>query len=83
MRIRILGAEETDLLKDFLYEAIFIPEGVKAPEKDIVEIEGDTLTITAELGVIMETLLNEGFPKEGIELALKLAEMNVGETYGA
>lgn len=52
-------------------------------EKDIVEIEGDTLTITAELGVIMETLLNEGFPKEGIELALKLAEMNVGETYGA
>lgn len=26
MRIRILGAEETDLLKDFLYEAIFIPE---------------------------------------------------------
>lgn len=52
-------------------------------EKDTVEIEGDTLTITAELGVIMETLLNEGFPKECIELALKLAEMNVGKTYGA
>jgi len=52
-------------------------------EKDIVEIEGDTLTITAELGVIMETLLNEGFPKEGLELALKLAEMNAGDVYGA
>lgn len=52
-------------------------------EKDVVEIVGDTLTITAELGVIMETLLNEGYPKEGLELAIKLAEMNAGESYGA
>ena len=29
MHIRELRADETDLLKDFLYEAIFIPEGVK------------------------------------------------------
>ena len=28
---------ETELLKDFLYEAIFIPEGVEPPAKDIVE----------------------------------------------
>ena len=28
---------ETGLLKDFLYEAIFIPEGVEPPERDIVE----------------------------------------------
>ena len=37
MRIRILGAEETDLLKDFLYEAIFIPEGVEPPDRSIIE----------------------------------------------
>ncbi len=35
--IRSLRKGESALLKDFLYEAIFIPEGVKAPEKDIVE----------------------------------------------
>ena len=35
--IRKLSAAETGLLKDFLYEAIFIPEGVEPPERDIVE----------------------------------------------
>ena len=35
--IRKLMAEESALLKDFLYEAIFIPEGVEAPPRDIVE----------------------------------------------
>lgn len=35
--IRGLKNNETDLLKDFLYEAIFIPEGVEPPAKDIVE----------------------------------------------
>ncbi len=35
--IRILQKEETPLLKDFLYEAIFLPEGVKPPDKSIVE----------------------------------------------
>lgn len=35
--IRKLHAEEKDLLKDFLYEAIFIPEGVEPPPRDIVE----------------------------------------------
>ena len=35
--IRKLQPEEVDLLKDFLYEAIFIPEGVSPPARDIVE----------------------------------------------
>ena len=35
--IRSLRKSETGLLKDFLYEAIFIPEGADPPEKDIVE----------------------------------------------
>ena len=33
MIIRNLKADETDILKNFLYEAIFIPDGVKAPDK--------------------------------------------------
>ena len=35
--IRKLCTEETAILKDFLYEAIFIPEGVEPPPRDIVE----------------------------------------------
>ncbi len=35
--IRELRTNETELLKDFLYEAIFIPEGVEPPERDIIE----------------------------------------------
>lgn len=35
--IRDLKEDETGLLKDFLYEAIFIPEGIEPPERDIVE----------------------------------------------
>lgn len=36
MKIRKLKADETELLKDFLYEAIFIPEGVEPPERSII-----------------------------------------------
>ena len=35
--IRPLQKNETELLKDFLYEAIFIPEGVEPPARDIIE----------------------------------------------
>ena len=35
--IRILRQDEAWILKDFLYEAIFIPEGVSPPPRDIVE----------------------------------------------
>ena len=35
--IRKLSSKEICLLKDFLYEAIFIPEGVEPPPRDIVE----------------------------------------------
>ena len=34
--IRKIKKEEYPLLEDFLYEAIFIPEGVKKPSKDII-----------------------------------------------
>ena len=37
--IRTIRPEELSLLNDFLYEAIFIPEGVAAPPRSIVEQE--------------------------------------------
>ena len=37
MIYRELNASEYDLLKDFLYEAIYIPEVVDPPDKDIVK----------------------------------------------
>ena len=37
MIFRELKENETELLRTFLYEAIFIPEGVKPPPKDIVD----------------------------------------------
>ncbi len=33
--IRRLRKGETELLKDFLYEAIFVPKGVEAPSRDL------------------------------------------------
>ncbi len=36
--IRALRESETALLEDFLYEAIFVPEGVEAPPREIVEL---------------------------------------------
>ncbi len=35
--IRKIRAGEINLLKDFLYEAIFVPEGVQPPDREIVE----------------------------------------------
>ncbi|WP_022765955.1 GNAT family N-acetyltransferase [Butyrivibrio sp. XPD2006] len=37
MLIRNLRENEIDLLRDFLYEAIFIPEGVTPPPREIIE----------------------------------------------
>jgi ribosomal protein S18 acetylase RimI-like enzyme len=34
--IREINSNEYNLLDDFLYEAIFIPEGVEAPPRDII-----------------------------------------------
>ena len=37
MIFRRLRTEETEILKDFLYEAIFVPEGFEPPSRSIVE----------------------------------------------
>lgn len=36
--IRPLRSDETFLLKDFLYEAIFVPEGVEPPSRTVVDM---------------------------------------------
>lgn len=36
VKLRMLREDETELLKEFLYEAIFIPEGVEPPDKSII-----------------------------------------------
>ena len=38
MKIRKLRDDETELLKDFLYEAIYIPDGIQPPERSIIEL---------------------------------------------
>ncbi|MBO4686932.1 MAG: GNAT family N-acetyltransferase [Clostridiales bacterium] len=37
MKLRELRENEKELLKDFLYEAIFVPEGMEPPPRDIIE----------------------------------------------
>ena len=37
MLLRGMEENEKDILRNFLYEAIFIPEGVKPPDKSIIE----------------------------------------------
>ena len=38
-QIRLIHPSEVPLLKDFLYEAIFIPEGAVAPPRDIIDYD--------------------------------------------
>ena len=37
MNIRKLGNDEIELLKDFLYEAVFVPEGMEPPDRSIIK----------------------------------------------
>ena len=38
MVIRKLRDDEKELLKDFLYEAIYVPDGIQPPERSIIEL---------------------------------------------
>ena len=70
--IRNIRKSEIGLLKDFLYEAVFVPEGVESPPRDIVERpelrvytdafgtrEGDNCLV-AELGAGWSVLFGQG-----------------------
>ena len=57
MHIRELRADETELLKDFLYEAIFIPEGVESPDKSIC-ISRSFLCIMKILAAVLRIIVS-------------------------
>ncbi len=38
IELKVLERNDIELLKDFLYEAIFIPEGVEAPDREIINL---------------------------------------------
>lgn len=38
VKLRMLRDSETELLREFLYEAIFIPEGVDPPDRSIINL---------------------------------------------
>ena len=66
MTIRDLEFDETEVLEEFLYLAIFVPEGTEAPSRDIIEkpelrlyidcfgfLEGDNCLVAEENGKIV------------------------------
>lgn len=69
-RIRELVKEEYRLLKDFLYEAIFVPEGIPAPPKSIIRLP--------ELQVYIKDF---GKGKDDIALVAEVGTMAVGAVW--
>lgn len=53
--IRPMNYNETALLDDFLYEAIFIPEGVQAPPKDIIN-QPELQVYVADFGTLADDI---------------------------
>lgn len=68
--IRWLREDECPLLREFLYEAIFIPEGTKAPPKSILD--------TPELQVYIE---NFGRREHDIALAAEMEGKIIGAVW--
>lgn len=68
--IRPLHPEEVGLLRDFLYEAIFIPEGAVAPPKSIIDLP--------ELSVYIE---NFGKKKDDLCLAAEYEGKVIGAVW--
>lgn len=69
-KIRTLLEGENSLLEDFLYEAIFVPEGVPAPPKSIIN--------QPELQVYITDF---GKEKDDIGLVAEVDEMVVGAVW--
>ncbi|MCI9414884.1 MAG: GNAT family N-acetyltransferase [Clostridiales bacterium] len=69
-RIRELVKEEYRLLEDFLYEAIFVPEGIPAPPKSIIRLP--------ELQVYIKDF---GKGKDDIALVAEVGTMAVGAVW--
>ena len=56
--IRSLQINEASLLRDFLYEAIFVPEGMNAPPRNVVDLPELQVYIQV-LGAVWVRLMND------------------------
>lgn len=68
--IRNIREAEYKVLSDFLYEAIFIPEGVKAPSKDIInkpelQVYISDFGNTREIIVVLQSLTKNSWCSMG------------------
>lgn len=68
--IRKMTAQEYPLLSDFLYEAIFIPDGIKPPPRDIIA--------SHELQIYIERF---GTSKDDFALAAEIEKKIVGAVW--
>ena len=72
--IREIRLEEIPLLNDFLYEAIFIPEGVPAPPRSIIENE-DLQVYVREMIMAISPTASRHWPSPSIKtIAAKALE---------
>lgn len=72
--IREMRKEEYPLLKDFLYEAIFIPEGEKAPDRNIINEPGLQVYV-ADFGNQKDDLCFVAETKQGVIGAVWVRDM--------
>ncbi len=56
-KIREITPTEYEILNDFLYEAIFIPEGVEPPPKSIIE-KNELQVYVKDFGKYPDDILN-------------------------
>ena len=83
MLLRELRENETELLQTFLYEAIFILEGVEPPDRSIIEQPELSLYYEnfgsgrADHCIISENYLNE-MTKPHLKLGERFGYMNYG-----
>ena len=66
--IREMRKEEYDLLEDFLYEAIFIPEGISVPSKSIIMQPGLQVYITDRWRYKRQIMLLKCIERQALKL---------------
>lgn len=76
--IRPMNYNETVLLNDFLYEAIYIPEGVQAPPKDIIK-QPELQVYVADFGAYKDDIC---FLAEAEEKVVGAVWVRVMDDYG-
>ena len=78
-RIRKLRQEEIHILDDFLYEAIFIPEGTKTPPKEIIK-EPELQVYVADFGEKMDDYghVDEDTPSLAISVLEEFRQCGIG-----